>query len=175
MCTLCLEMYSITFARTLYSVHHEVSQVPFISLMLGTVCRQETKPHIYVSIDRSHDVSNGSSLCCSLTDDQGYADVGFTTPSSPFVTPNIDQLAANSIRCKTINIHFDLLWIESIRPFVFSFVRKILQKGNLQLVIASAQLLLIMVFVKDLFKLFQARIVLMYLIANIAVFSSYRK
>ena len=33
-----------------------------------------------------------------LTDDQGYADVGFTNPDTPFVTPNIDNLAQNSIK-----------------------------------------------------------------------------
>ena len=28
-----------------------------------------------------------------MTDDQGYADVGFTNPESPFVTKNIDRIA----------------------------------------------------------------------------------
>ena len=31
-----------------------------------------------------------------LTDDQGYADVGFTNPESPFITTNIDIVASQS-------------------------------------------------------------------------------
>ena len=41
----------------------------------------------------------------SLTDDQGYADVGFTNPDSPFVTENVDNLAANAIRYKYFVMH----------------------------------------------------------------------
>lgn len=33
-----------------------------------------------------------------MTDDQGYADVGFTNPDTPFVTKNIDKLAEKSIK-----------------------------------------------------------------------------
>ena len=33
-----------------------------------------------------------------LTDDQGYADVGFTNPDTPFVTKNIDKLAKKSVK-----------------------------------------------------------------------------
>ena len=41
----------------------------------------------------------------SLTDDQGYADVGFTNPSCPFVTPNIDALAASAVRLTDYYVH----------------------------------------------------------------------
>ena len=40
-----------------------------------------------------------------MTDDQGYADVGFTNPGSPFVTPNIDRLASNSVRLDNYYVH----------------------------------------------------------------------
>ena len=40
-----------------------------------------------------------------LTDDQGYADVGFTNPDTPFVTTNIDKLAENSIRLSNYYVH----------------------------------------------------------------------
>ena len=44
-------------------------------------------------------------LLVRLTDDQGYADVGFTNPSSPFITPNIDGLASRSVRLKNYYVH----------------------------------------------------------------------
>ena len=40
-----------------------------------------------------------------LTDDQGYADVGFTNPSCPFVTPNIDLLASSAVKLDDYYVH----------------------------------------------------------------------
>ena len=48
-----------------------------------------------------------STICSyfSLTDDQGYADVGFTNPSCPFVTPNIDLLASSAVKLDDYYVH----------------------------------------------------------------------
>ena len=40
-----------------------------------------------------------------LTDDQGFADVGFTNPNSPFITPTIDSLARRSVRLENYYVH----------------------------------------------------------------------
>ena len=40
-----------------------------------------------------------------LTDDQGYADVGFTNPGSPFITTNVDNLAKEAVRLSNYYVH----------------------------------------------------------------------
>merc|ERR1719348_495558 len=40
-----------------------------------------------------------------MTDDQGYADVGFTNPSTPFVTPNVDSLAEDAVKLENYYVH----------------------------------------------------------------------
>ena len=65
---------------------------------------EETKHHLYVSTYFTEHFFMVTFIKISeifffrLTDDQGYADVGFTNPDTPFVTPNIDNLAQNSIK-----------------------------------------------------------------------------
>lgn len=71
---------------------------------------QATKYHIHVSLNPKQlarvKVWRPSKLIFfSLTDDQGYADVGFTNPSCPFVTPNIDALAASAVRLTDYYVH----------------------------------------------------------------------
>ena len=70
---------------------------------------QATKYHIHVSFKNIARPKNPEALqvhfICSLTDDQGYADVGFTNPSCPFVTPNIDSLAASAVRLTNYYVH----------------------------------------------------------------------
>ena len=72
---------------------------PHRRVHLGCVQRaEETQHYIHVGgwiMSSSHQVM---SMLCSMTDDQGYADVGFTNPESPFVTTNIDRIANNSVR-----------------------------------------------------------------------------
>merc|ERR1712126_784539 len=40
-----------------------------------------------------------------LTDDQGSADVKFRNPNSPFITDNIDALAAEAVRLDNYYVH----------------------------------------------------------------------
>ena len=40
-----------------------------------------------------------------MTDDQGYADVGYNNPLCPIPTPNIDQLANDGVRLKEYYVH----------------------------------------------------------------------
>jgi len=40
-----------------------------------------------------------------LTDDQGYADVGFTNPETPFITTNVDNLAKEAVRLSNYYVH----------------------------------------------------------------------
>ena len=40
-----------------------------------------------------------------ITDDQGYADVGYNNPLCPIPTPNIDRLANDGIRLKQYYVH----------------------------------------------------------------------
>ena len=40
-----------------------------------------------------------------MTDDQGYADVGYHTPDCPIPTPNIDKLAKAAIRLENYYVH----------------------------------------------------------------------
>ena len=40
-----------------------------------------------------------------MTDDQGYADVGYSNPSCPIPTPNINKLANDGIRLKQYYVH----------------------------------------------------------------------
>ncbi len=40
-----------------------------------------------------------------MTDDQGYADVGYHNPNCPIPTPNIDKLANSGIRLKNYYVH----------------------------------------------------------------------
>ena len=40
-----------------------------------------------------------------MTDDQGYADVGYSNPECPIPTPNIDKLANAGIRLKHYYVH----------------------------------------------------------------------
>ena len=40
-----------------------------------------------------------------MTDDQGYADVGYSNPKCPIPTPNINRLANAGIRLKHYYVH----------------------------------------------------------------------
>ena len=40
-----------------------------------------------------------------MSDDQGYADVGYHNPDCPIPTPNIDQLALNGVRLENYYVH----------------------------------------------------------------------
>lgn len=40
-----------------------------------------------------------------MSDDQGYADVGYHNPDCPIPTPNIDQLAKNGVRLENYYVH----------------------------------------------------------------------
>ena len=40
-----------------------------------------------------------------MSDDQGYADVGYHNPDCPIPTPNIDKLAMNGIRLENYYVH----------------------------------------------------------------------
>ena len=40
-----------------------------------------------------------------MTDDQGYADVGYHNPKCPIPTPNIDALAKDGIRLENYYVH----------------------------------------------------------------------
>ena len=42
---------------------------------------------------------------CSISDDQGYADVGYHNPECPIPTPNIDKLAKNGVRLENYYVH----------------------------------------------------------------------
>ena len=40
-----------------------------------------------------------------MSDDQGYADVGYHNPDCPIPTPNIDKLARNGVRLENYYVH----------------------------------------------------------------------
>ena len=40
-----------------------------------------------------------------MSDDQGYADVGYHNPDCPIPTPNIDKLAKNGVRLENYYVH----------------------------------------------------------------------
>ena len=58
---------------------------------------------VLLVVDKTY--SKSPNILFIMTDDQGYADTGFTNPSSPFVTPNIDGLAEEGVKLQNYYVH----------------------------------------------------------------------